>query len=100
MDRLTNAAHEIISFLLAQGWSCCIVGGMAVPRWGEPRATADVDVCLFTGLGNEQSFVEPILKQFASRIEDAAEFAERSRVLLLLAANGIGLDVALAWSPF
>lgn len=100
MDRLTDAAHEIVSFLIAQGWSCCLVGGMAVPRWGQPRATADVDVCLFTGLGDERSFIEPILRQFAARIEDAGEFAERNRVLLVTASNGIGIDVALAWSPF
>ena len=100
MDRLTDAAQEIVSFLQAQGWSCCLVGGMAVPRWGEPRATADVDVCLFTGLGDETSFIEPILGQFAPRIEDAGEFAERSRVLLVEASNGIGIDVALAWTPF
>jgi len=93
MDRLTEAAQEIVSFLQAQGWSCCIVGGMAVPRWGEPRATIDVDVCLFTGLGDETSYVEPILGRFAPRIDDASQFAERSRVLLVEASNGIGAGV-------
>jgi hypothetical protein len=100
MARLTDAAQEIVSFLRAQGWSCCIVGGMAVPRWGEPRATADVDICLFTGLGDEKSFVEPLLAHFSPRLAGAGEFAEQSRVLLITASNGIGIDVALAWTPF
>ncbi len=100
MDPLTEAAQEVISFLREQGWSCCIVGGMAVPQWGEPRATLDVDVCLFTGLGNEPSFIRSILNRFAARIDEADTFAERNRVLLLTAANGVGIDVSLAWTPF
>jgi hypothetical protein len=100
MARLIDAAQEIVSFLRGQGWPCCIVGGLAVPAWGEPRATADVDVCLFTGLGDERSFVELIVQRFTPRIEDVREFAERNRVLLIQASNGIGIDVALAWTPF
>ncbi|HEX3600708.1 MAG TPA: hypothetical protein VHU84_11235 [Lacipirellulaceae bacterium] len=100
MARLTDAAQEIVSFLLTQGWSCCIVGGMAVPRWGEPRATLDVDICLFTGLGDEQAFVSAMLDRFTPRISAAGEFAERTRVLLLKASNDVDIDVALGWTPF
>ena len=100
MARLTDAADEIVSFLLSQGWSCCIVGGMAVPRWGEPRATVDVDICLFTGLGDERSFIDQVLDKFAPRTDNAGAFAEKTRVLLVKASNGINIDVALAWTPF
>jgi hypothetical protein len=100
MARLIDAAQEIVSFLRGQGWPCCIVGGLAVPAWGEPRATVDVDVCLYTGLGDEQSFIDLILKRFTPRISDAREFAERNRVILIHASNGIGVDIALAWTPF
>jgi len=100
MARLVDAAQEIVSFLREQGWPCCIVGGLAVPAWGEPRSTADVDICLYTGLGDEQSYIELILERFTPRISDAREFAERSRVILVQASNGIGVDIALAWTPF
>jgi hypothetical protein len=40
------------------------------------------------------------LANFTARIENAGEFAERNRVLLLTASNGIDIDVALAWTPF
>jgi hypothetical protein len=60
----------------------------------------DVDVCLFTGLGGEASYIQAILARFAPRILDAGQFAERNRVLLIEASNGIGVDVALAWTPF
>jgi hypothetical protein len=100
MSRLADAANEIVSFLRSQGWPHCIVGGIAVSRWGEPRMTVDVDVCLLTGLGNEQSFVAPVLERFAARVDDAARFAEQYRVLLLTSSGGVAIDVALAWSPF
>ncbi len=35
-----------------------------------------------------------------SRLADARDFALRNRVLLLRAASGVGIDVALAWIPF
>jgi hypothetical protein len=100
MARLIDAAQEVVSFLLEKEWPCCIVGGMAVPRWGEPRATVDVDVCLFTGLGDEASFVGPILGQFAARVPDANAFAIQNRVLLITASNGVDADIALGWTPF
>src|SRR3990172_9943413 len=100
MSRLAYAGLDINCFLRSQGWSCCIVGGIAISRGGEPRATEDVDVCLLTGLGQEKSFLTSLLKQFPARIENAADFAERSRVVLLTASNGVGIDVALAWTPF
>lgn len=41
--RLVEAAEELLVFLSASGRSACLIGGMVVSRWGEPRATKDVD---------------------------------------------------------
>jgi len=100
MTLLVEAASEFIAFSRSQGWSCCIVGGLALQHWGESRTTADVDICLLTGLGNESMYLTSLLAEFEPRIANADKFAERSRVLLLSAANRVGVDVALAWSPF
>jgi hypothetical protein len=100
MTLLVDAAQEIVTFARSQGWSCCIVGGLALQHWGESRTTADVDICLLTGLGNESAFLQPLLAKFSARIADADDFAERNRVLLLAASNRVGIDVALAWSSF
>ena len=100
MTLLVDAAQEFVAFSRLHGWSCCIVGGLALQHWGESRTTADVDICLLTGLGTESAFLSPILANFAPRIANAHEFAERNRVLLLTATNRVGVDVALAWSPF
>ncbi len=100
MSRLIDAAREIDRFLRDRGWSYCVVGGIAVPRWGEPRATRDVDICLLVGLGDERTFIDALVGEFESRVDAAAEFAEQNRVVLIRASNGISIDVALGWTPF
>jgi hypothetical protein len=60
----------------------CIIGGIAVLRWGEPRFTRDIHVALHP---------------------DAADFARRNRVLLLNLLNspqGVPIDIALGGLPF
>ena len=39
-------------------WKVCIIGGIALLRWGEPL-TRDVDVTLLSGFGREDGFVAP-----------------------------------------
>jgi len=100
MNGIFEAALEIQEFCQQRGWRCCIIGGVAVIRWGEPQATQDVDVSLLTGYGGEAGCVETILKQFAARIDDAHRFAMENRVLLIRGSNGVDIDVALAGLPF
>lgn len=100
MNVLFAAALELQSFCRQRGWQSCIIGGLAVLRWGRPRATQDVDLSLLTGFGRENEFIEPLVKQLSTRISDAAKFAADHRVLLLRASNGVPLDVAFAGIPF
>lgn len=94
------SAGQLVAFCRARGWVCCLIGGLAVQRWGEPRFTRDADLTLLTGFGGEADFIHSLLGEFTPRTADAAEFAARSRVLLLRAANGVDLDVALGALPF
>ncbi len=57
MNAIFAAAGEIQEFCRARGWRFCVIGGLAVQRWGEPRLTRGVDVTLLTGFGNEPAFV-------------------------------------------
>ena len=100
MNALFQAAKEIADFMDARGWRYCIIGGLAVMRWGEPRTTQDVDLTLLTGFGEEERFIDTLLAGFGARGTDARDKALLRRVLLLTAANGVGLDVALAGFPF
>jgi hypothetical protein len=98
---LFESALELQTFFEARRWEFCIIGGIAVLRWGEPRLTRDVDVTLLCGFGREQEFITPLLAGgFSGRISDAAAFALRHRVLLLNSRNGVPIDIALGALPF
>jgi hypothetical protein len=100
MSDVFAAAVEVQRFLESNDWPFCIIGGVALARWGEPRATADVDLAILTGLGDEPRFVDALLEAFSPRRENAREFALQNRVLLLVATNGVGIDASLAGLPF
>jgi len=100
MIDLFEAARELQRFCDREGWRSCFIGGIAVQRWGEPRVTRYIDLTLLAGFGLEDTFTVPLLKAYEARIEDAAEFARRYRVLLLKTAGGVGIDVSLAALPF
>jgi hypothetical protein len=95
-----RAAAEIQAFCESQHWRFCLIGGLALQRWGEPRETTDVDLTLLAGFGSEEPFVRNLLGHFEARIADAAEFALTRRVLLLRTRSGVGLDIALGGLPF
>lgn len=100
MNPILQAAAEIDLFCTERGLPFCIIGGLAVLRWGRPRLTRDVDLTIVTGFGAEESVVDPLLEQFDARFDDARTFALRHRVLLLRATNGVPIDVALGALPF
>lgn len=100
LDPILDGACELEEFCRAHRWQYCFIGGIAVQRWGEPRFTADADLTLLTGFGNEERFVDPLLSHFHPRRNDAREFALQYRVLLLNSCNGIPLDVALGAVSF
>lgn len=100
MNELTRLALGLEKFWREKGWEACIIGGLAVQAWGEPRFTMDVDITVLAGLGREEEFVDGWLAEFPSRIPDAKSFALENRVLLLRGSEGIGIDVALGCLPF
>ena len=100
MNAIFAAAREIQEFCRERGWRFCIIGGLAVQRWGEPRLTRDVDVTLLTGFGGEPAFVDGLLAGFTPRLPDARDFALRNRVVLVSSSDGVPIDIALGAMPF
>lgn len=100
MQDLFLLADEVQSFCRTRGWRFCFIGGIALQRWGEPRLTADVDLTILTGFGGEAGYIEQLCGAFPERTPDAAEFAHRSRVLLLRSERGIPIDISLGALPF
>ena len=78
----------------------CLIGGLVVARWGQPRATTDVDYSVLAPYGDEQHILDTLLARFRPRRPDARTFALDHRVLLLETGEGVNVDVALAAFPF
>jgi hypothetical protein len=97
---LVVAAQEVLGVLERAGLRACLIGGLVVPRWGEPRATSDVDVSVLAPYGGEEPAIDTVLAHFQPRSPDPRGFALAHRVLLVRATNGVFLDVALAAFPF
>jgi hypothetical protein len=100
MKALFHLADEIQDFFKKNVWKFCFIGGISLQRWGEPRLTQDVDICLLTGYGDEESYVDALLRKYQGRIKDTKEFALKNRALLLVSSRGIGIGIALACLPY
>ncbi|MBP7828823.1 MAG: nucleotidyltransferase [Kiritimatiellae bacterium] len=100
MNALFVAAREICGFMRKRNWKFCIIGGLAVQRWGEPRLTRDADLTLYTGFGEEETFARDLLMQFKPRRDDALAFSLVNRVLLISAANGMPVDISFGALAF
>lgn len=100
MNPVYAAAADLHAFFTERGWEFCLIGGVALQRWGEPRQTLDADFTLLSHFVRDEEFIDALLAAYPSRISDARDFALRARVLLLRHPNGVGLDVALGGIPF
>ena len=86
MNDVLETAKHLQSFCDQRGWRSCVIGGIAVQRWGEPRVTRDVDLTVLTGFGGEDVYVDTLLAEFGPEevfliggIGDAAPGALRAR---------------------
>jgi hypothetical protein len=100
VNEVLKAAQDVQHFCESKGWKFCIIGGLALIRWGEPRETVDVDLTLLTGFGSEEQFITAVLERYEPRVQRATEFALTNRVLLIRCSNGVGIDMALGALPF
>ena len=100
MNALFAAAKEVCDFMKARRWKFCVIGGLAVQRWGEPRLTRDADLTLLTDFGEEETFADALLDQFEGRRPDARAFSLVNRVLLIRASNGKDVDVSFGALDF
>lgn len=100
MNDLFVAAQEFDNCCETAGINFCIIGGLAVVRWGEIRLTQDIDICVLCGFGNEDKRIDDLLRAFRPRIDHADLFAKQNRVLLVRASNNIAIDISLSGISF
>jgi hypothetical protein len=99
---LLSALADLVKWLETMPESAMVIGGVAASFLGRPRLTQDIDALVIlpkeswdSALASAQSF------GLAPRIENAMEFAHRSRVLLLRHAHsGIDIDVSFGGLQF
>jgi len=79
-----------------------IIGGIAVGLLGKPRFTADVDAVFLLSIQDIPQFLELAdTENIIPRIENAKEFAQKSRVLLLKhIPTETDIDISLGMLPF
>jgi hypothetical protein len=100
VNEVLRAAVEVQRFCEGRDWKFCVIGGIAVQRWADPRQTEDADLTILTGFGAEEAFVDALLGSFRAREAGEREKAVLRRVVLLYSAESVGLDVALGALPF
>lgn len=79
-----------------------IIGGVAVGLLGKPRYTADVDAVFLLSIEDIPRFVQLArAENIVPRIQNAEDFARKSRVLLLKhAPTETDVDISLGILPF
>ncbi len=100
MNGILDSAVEVDTTLSALGFDYCVIGGVALQRWGQPRTTLDVDATVMTVFGQEEPVIRQLIECFRPRIEDAANFALESRTVLLVSSQEVGIDISLGALPF
>ncbi len=100
LNAVLEAAREVQCLLEKEAAQFCFIGGLAIQRWGEPRFTNDADLSLLTRFVEDERWTDFLLSHFEARYSGAREFALSRRVLLLRAANGVGIDISLGGLDF
>lgn len=83
--RLIEAVADLTAWLKDQAVPGAVIGGLAASLWGRPRVAKGVDAVVLLKGANLETFLTAGARfGFARRIGNAAAFAVKSRVLLLL----------------
>lgn len=99
MPDLERELRRIAEILQRRGLPYMVIGGIAAQLWGEPRFTKDIDLTV-----DVRADVDELLRIAeeigVARPRDPKDFVERTRVLPLVSADGVGVDLTLATLTF
>lgn len=96
MSKLLTAAWEVSQFLDQHSIRHAIIGGLAVQEWGNARLTVDADFTIAAPLEGSADLVTLLTTRFTSRVSDPHTMAQRTRMILVKAGNGVDIDISLA----
>ncbi len=95
MNEPLLAAWEVSRFLVQHDILYVVIGGLAVQEWGGARLTVDADSTVAAPLEGSADIVQLITTHFPSRISDPEALAQRARMILIKASNGVDVDISL-----
>jgi hypothetical protein len=100
--RLVGAVADLTAWLDDQAVPGAVIGGVAASLLGRPRVTKDVDAVVLLRDTNLETFLAAGVRfGFAPRISEAAAFATKSRVLLMVhEPSKTQVDISLGVLPF
>jgi len=99
---LAEALRDLTAWLEAENIPQAVIGGVAVALIAQPRMTEDIDAVVSLNTDLLESFLMTGASHgFIPRISDAADFARRTRVILLQhQPTGINVDLSCGALPF
>jgi len=100
MGQLEDALRSVVSVLEEQKLPYMLIGGMANLIWGEPRTTQDIDVTVRVEPSALVDTVAQLSQIFRALPKDPQAFVKQTRVLPIVTANGIRVDLIFAELPY
>lgn len=99
---LLESLRDLVIWLDAEKIQQVVIGGVAVALIAQPRMTEDIDAVISLDTDLLESFLLTASSYgFAPRINDAADFARRRRVILLQhQPTGVNVDLSCGILPF
>ncbi len=77
-----------------------IIGGIANAIWGVPRSTLDIDVTIWPGEQPLLEWVNLFSHEFKILADEPLSFVEKTRVLPMISAKGVRIDLIFGMLPF
>lgn len=101
-DSFLLPLSELSKFLSKVKSKGVIIGGISAGLLGKPRFTADIDAVIQLDFERIEEFIKTADKfGFEPRIGNAAAFAQKSHVILLMhKKSGIKVDLSIGLLPF
>ena len=92
MSDLDAAVAEISKALRELDVPHMLIGGLAVAAWQVPRATLDVDVCLWVDASRMAEIAATLSNKLRCRTSDPTAFAAKTSVVPLESSKGVRID--------
>ena len=97
---LEKALRDITALLEKHKIKYMVIGGLANAKWGQPRATLDIDITVWVADNEIKKIVSLLEGSYALLVGKPLEFIRETRVLPLKDHQGQRIDIIFGALPF